>query len=85
TPIRTRSAMQKWAKDPHKRTARMLGYVLTLGTHDAWFGFRTVVQQRLTIEERTCLAFMALKALPHDDALKTAEAAIWHEFGEVSA
>ncbi len=54
----------------------MLGYVLTLGTQDAWFGLVPVLVARLTVAERVSLAFMALKALDADDATLTAKAAL---------
>ncbi|MDJ0993023.1 MAG: hypothetical protein QNI90_05580 [Dinoroseobacter sp.] len=71
--------------EPHERVTRMLGYVLTLGTQDAWFGFRIVIRKRLTLEERVSLAFMALRALDPADAAKTAEAALGCDGGEVAS
>lgn len=71
-----RSALSKWAKDEHKRVARTIGYVLTLGSQEAWSGLVTVLAARLSIEERACLAFMALKAMDPDTATKTAKAAL---------
>lgn len=61
---------------PHAKAVRALGYVLTLGTQDAWWGFVSILKARLTVKERVALAFMALKALDRDDAAKTAEAAL---------
>ncbi|PTA98985.1 MULTISPECIES: hypothetical protein [unclassified Sulfitobacter] len=43
--------------------ARVIGYTLTLGDADAWAGFTTVAQTRLTNKERAALAWAALRAL----------------------
>jgi hypothetical protein len=67
---------------PHLKVVRMLGYVLTLGTQDAWWGLVPVLMARLTVEERAALAFMGLKALDRDDALMTAEAALCEGAGQ---
>lgn len=61
---------------PHLKVVRMLGYVLTLGTQDAWWALVPVLMARLTVEERACLAFMAFKSLDRDTATMTAEAAL---------
>ena len=53
---------------PHLKVVPMLGYVLTLGTQDSWWGLAPVLIARLTVEERAALAFMALKALNRDTA-----------------
>ncbi|MCF7777313.1 hypothetical protein GLP59_06550 [Sulfitobacter sp. M220] len=50
-------------KPEHKRMARVIGYTLTLGDADAWAGFTTVAQTRLTNKERAALAWAALRAL----------------------
>lgn len=70
---------------PHLKVVRMLGYVLTLGTQDAWWGLVPVLMARLTIEERAALAFMALKALDGDTANITAEAALCTGAGQPQA
>lgn len=72
-------------KRPHLKVVRTLGYVLTLGTQDAWWGLFPVLMARLTVEERACLAFMALKALDRDDAVLTAEAALCAGAGQPQA
>ena len=61
---------------PHLKVVRMLGYVLTLGTQDAWWGLVPVLMARLTVEERASLAFMALFSLDHECASQTADAAL---------
>ena len=61
---------------PHLKVLRTLGYVLNLGTQEAWWGVVPILKARLTVKERAALAFMALKALDRDDAAKTAEAAL---------
>ena len=63
----------------HIRAARMLGYTLTLGTQDAWWGMVPVLMARLTPQERASLAFMALKSLGAADAALTARAALGGE------
>lgn len=63
-------------KPAHLKTVRAMGYTLTLGDQDAWWGMVPVLMARLTVEERACLAFMALKALDRDTATMTAEAAL---------
>jgi len=72
-------------KRPHLKVVRMLGYVLTLGTQDAWQGLVPVLIARLTVEERAALAFMALKSLNHDDAKVTAETALHTGAGQPQA
>ncbi len=54
----------------------MLGCALTLDTDDAWSGAAFVWSVRLTIKERSGLAFAALKSLAPEDAQATAEEAL---------
>jgi hypothetical protein len=61
------SSMSKHASVDHKRVAKMLGYSLTLGSVDGWWGLCQVIEKRLSCSERAALALMALKALPPDD------------------
>lgn len=61
--------ISKHGKDAHKRTARMLGYALTLAEVGAWWGFSTVLEAHLTTQERAAIALMSLKALPKKDCL----------------
>lgn len=75
-------AMSKYAANRHKRAARMLGYSLTIGTPDAWWGLAPVLRARLTVRELMSLAFMALNALDRDAAAMTAEAALCGRAGE---
>lgn len=70
-----RSEMSKYAKDNHKRIARLVGYALTLDQVDAWWMLSALMRAHLTVTERTSLTFMALKSLDRDDAMQTVEAA----------
>lgn len=70
---------------PHLKAVRMLGYVLTIGAPAAWWGLVPVLMARLTPQERASLAFMAFKSLPRDDAVMTAEAALYEGAGEPRA
>lgn len=69
----------------HLKVVRMLGYVLTHGTEEAWRGLVTVLRARLTVEERAALAYSALRALDHNDAATTAEAALCSGAGQPQA
>jgi hypothetical protein len=60
----------------HLRVVRSIGYVLTLGSRDAWFGLVPVLMARLDTHERAALDFTALKALDRETALMTADAAL---------
>lgn len=79
------TSFSNFMKPSHLKVVRMLGYVLTLGTQDAWWGLVPVLMARLTVEERAALAFMALKALDRDDATMTAEAALDQGAGQPQA
>lgn len=72
-------------KEEHARVTRTLGYVLTLGSRDAWWGLRTVLVARLALTERAALAFVALKTLPRDTAEETAEAVLFDGAGQPHA
>lgn len=63
-------------KPAHLRAVRALGYTLTLGDPVAWWDFSSIIASRLTVDERTALAFMALKSLDNEAAHLVAEAAI---------
>jgi hypothetical protein len=67
--------MSKYAKDAHKRIARLVGYALTLDQVDVWWMLSTLMRAHLTVTERASLALMALKSLDRDDAVQTVEAA----------
>lgn len=73
----SQTAMSKWAKPSHKRAAKALGFAATIGTSDAWLAASGVWAARLTIAERVSLAFAALRALDHDTATQTAQAALY--------
>lgn len=70
------SSLGRFMKPEHKRTSRMLGYCLTLGTADAWSGFSFVAAARLSVSERAALAFSALNSLDLEHAEMTAAASI---------
>ena len=78
--------MSKYAKDAHKRVARGLGCVLTLGTESAWHGLTIILMARLSKAERASLAFAALNSLSEDHAYMTASVALFGTLhGEVVA
>jgi hypothetical protein len=83
--VSTKKSFSTLMQRPHLQVVRMLGYVLTLGTQDAWWGLVPVLMARLTVEERAALAFMGLKALDRDDAMMTAEAALCAGAGQPQA
>lgn len=60
----------------HLKVVRTLGYVLTLGTEEAWRGLVPVLRARLTVDERAALACSALKALNREDAVMIAGSAL---------
>ncbi|WP_422032228.1 hypothetical protein [Roseovarius sp.] len=62
-----------------------MSYVLTLGTQVAWWGLVPVFKARLTAQERAALAFMSLKSMDRDDAVMTAEAALYAGAGQPQA
>jgi hypothetical protein len=76
-PKPRRNAMSMYAKDRHKRAARMLGYALTLGDAPTWVQAGAVWQLRLTEEELASVAFAALQALEPDTRLAVFGAAHW--------
>ena len=69
SPQPIESTLGKNTKPEHKSAARMLGFVLTLGTSSAWRHFTFLISIRLSREERAALAFMTLKALDRDDLI----------------
>lgn len=71
------NAMSKYAHDPHKRAARMLGYALTIGKPDAWHGLGAVWGARLTTAELASIAYVALSALDPEDREEAFRAAHW--------
>ena len=56
--------------------SRSLGYCLHLDDLDAWLGFAVILRARLSATERAALAYVALKALPMQDANAVAGAAL---------
>lgn len=63
--------------DNIKRVARGVGYALWLDNEDDWFGLPVILRARLDVRQRAALAFMALKSLDPDEAMQTAEAALY--------
>lgn len=62
-------------KPEHKRMSRMIGYCLTLGTLEAWAGFRFVASVRMSEAERAMMAYFALTSLRPENAELTAATA----------
>jgi hypothetical protein len=69
--------MSLYAKDSHKRIAKVLGFALTLGTESAWHGLTIILMARLTDAERASLAFATLNSLSEKHAYMTASAALF--------
>lgn len=74
--------LRKHMTGDHKRTAKSVGYALTLGDADGWHGLSQVLTARLTPAERAALAYAALQSLNDDTAYLTASAAL---FGVLNA
>ncbi len=62
-----------------------LGYVLTLGTQDAWWDFVTLLMVHLKVEERTTLASKVLESLDRHDAIMAADEALSAGAGQPQA
>ncbi|WP_421906757.1 hypothetical protein [Mameliella sp.] len=61
--------MSKWAKPAHKRVARAIGYVLTLGlTGDRAAGLARIFSALLTEDEKAGIAYAALRSMEDHDA-----------------
>lgn len=71
-----RSLLSKYMKPEHKRMSRVLGYCLTLGTPEAWVGFREIANARLDRRELGMLAYSALNTLDTELAISTARAVL---------
>jgi len=71
--------------DNIKRVCRSIGYAAWLDSTDAWFGLPVILRARLDARQRVALAFMALKALDRDDAVKTVEAVLGSGAGQPQA
>lgn len=63
-------------KPEHKRMSRMIGYCLTLGTPEAWAGFRFAALPLLTEVEKAMLAYFALTSFEPENIELLAGAAI---------
>ncbi|MFN3823584.1 MAG: hypothetical protein ACK4RN_06355 [Pseudorhodobacter sp.] len=66
--VKSAYILSKYMKPDHKRMSRMLGYALTLGSPEAWQGFRRVAQVRMTEAERAMMAFFMLNTISRDHA-----------------
>lgn len=73
---KSNGTLARFMKPQHMRMSRMLGYTLTLGTPEAWAGFRYVAGVRLSEGERAMMAYFALTALRPENADLTACTAI---------
>lgn len=71
--------------DAIKRATRSIGVALWLDNPDTWFGLPVILRARLTERERAALAFMALKSLDPDNAVKVAEGVIGGGAGQPQA
>ena len=60
--------MQAFAKDAHKRAAKMLAYGLILDTADGWQAVANVWAVRLTAGERASILMAALASLRPEQA-----------------
>ena len=69
--------MSMFAKNNHKRIAKVLGFALTLGTESACHGVTIILMARLTDAERASLAFATLNSLSEKHAYMTASAALF--------
>jgi len=61
--------VSSFAKDRHKRVARMVGYCLTLNDDhpSTWHDCAAILNQRFTQAELMGLAFAAMRALAPDN------------------
>ncbi len=82
TPKRGKSAMSKWAKPAHKRVAKAIGFVLTLGfTGNRAAQLTTIFSARLNDEEKAGIAYAALRSMDDQDAAyQTASLALFGVF-----
>lgn len=77
-----RNAMSKWAKPAHKRVARAIGFVLTLGlTGDRAAGLTRIFAALLTEDEKAGIAYAALRSMEdHDAAYQVGSIALFGTF-----
>lgn len=57
----------------HEKVGRTLERALTLGHWSAWAKMCVIIRLRLTVQELYWLAFVALKAMPKDEAVSVME------------
>ena len=72
-----RNAMSLYAKDRHKRAAKMLAYALTLDDPVAWNQTAAILGHRLTTNELASVAYAALSALGPESREAVYDAAQW--------
>lgn len=60
------TTLKRRMPDAYKRVSRMVGLTLLIDDPDAWHGLTVALSARLTMEQRTALAWAALRALPPD-------------------
>jgi len=77
TPKGYRNAMSLYAKDRHKRAAKMLAYALTLDDPVAWNQTAAILGHRLTNMELASVAYAALSALEPESREAVYDAAQW--------
>ena len=62
------NAISAFAKDSHKRAARLIGYGLILDTPEAWETVSHLLALRLSVGERASLLLAALHSLQPEQA-----------------
>ncbi len=77
TPTKRQNAMSECAKERHKRVAKSLGYVLTLGAGSSWHELTIVLMARLTEAGCASLAFATLNSLSAGHTNMAASAALF--------
>jgi hypothetical protein len=72
-----RSAMSRFAKDRHKRAARIVGYALTADDPAIWGHTSWLLGHRLSTMELASLAYAAMRALDPEAREMVFNAAQW--------
>lgn len=72
----TSKFMSKYARQRHKKAARMLGFALTLDSSYGWHAFRYSIGVQLSDHERAALALMALGSLTEEHSFAVFEKCI---------
>ena len=68
TEKRAPNAISAFAKDSHKRAARLIGYGLILDTPEAWETVSHLLALRLSVGERAAILLAALHSLQPEEA-----------------